>query len=213
LLGVALALIAILSSRSVRIFRFNGLLVGGLILSPLAAALADDPRHSLRAFSMPIFAVPLSVMGYYHARRFVPRPLLALAAVAALVHGGLYVREYFGPYVTTSIRAFEFYGQRQAIEKAMHNHAARIVLDNSRGSRHADLHASFYTALLKPRWGDRLPPLVAGRLRDVHPDEWFVFEDRKGKYPELRVDMPENTLYLAAAYGLPPVAPPKRGGQ
>jgi hypothetical protein len=35
----------------------------------------------------------------------------------------------------------------------------------------------------------------------VHPGEYFIFEDRKQGYPELREGLPEGALYVAAPYG------------
>jgi hypothetical protein len=201
LLGALLGGVALVFDPRVRASRFHWLLLGSLVLSPMAAALTNDARHSLRVFSLPIFAVLLSVAGYDYARRFVPPALLVIISASALVHAGLFVHNYFGPYRAASIRAFEFYGQRQAIERAAQLKAARIFLDSSRGSRHADLHAKFYAAQLKKRWGARLPPLLPGRARDLTPGDFLIFEDHHHGYPELRAGLPDDSLYLAAPYG------------
>lgn len=201
LLGAALGLVALAAPKRVRASRFHWLLLGGLVLSPVAAALTNDARHSLRVFSLPIFAVLLSVAGYELARQYLPRAAPWIVSVATAAHAGLFVYDYFGSYTVKSIRAFEYYGQRQAIERAVQLGAARIFLDSSRGSRHADMHAKFYTTQLSKRWGARLPPLLPGRARDLTPGDFLIFEDLHHGYPELRAGMPEHTIYLPAPYG------------
>ena len=101
---------------------------------------------------------------------------------------------------TASITAFEFFGNRQAIEKAVRLHASRVVIDSRRHGRHAELHAGFYSVVLAKRWRDKLPPLVPGRPADVQPGEFFVFQDLKNAYPDLHEGLPEGSLYIAAPY-------------
>lgn len=192
---------AILALPSLRRVRFHWLLLGGLVLSPVAAALTKSINHSLQAFSLVLFAIPLATCGFHQLVRAVPRVLPALVLAATAVNAFLFVANYFGPYTTASIAAFEYYGQRQAIEKAVRHGASRVVLDRRRAGRHAELHANFYRVILSARYKDKLPPLEPGKPSEVHPGEFFVFQDEKNQYADLRDEMPAGALYLAAPSG------------
>jgi hypothetical protein len=197
LVGIA----AILGRPALRRVRFHWLLLGGLVLSPVGAALTKSQHHSLQAFSLVLFAIPLATCGFRHALRWAPRLLPGLVLAGTALYAFQFVANYFGPYRTASIAAFEFYGQRQAIEKAIRHGATRVVLDRRRPSRHADLHANFYRVILSARYKDKLPPLEPGIPADVQPGEYFVFWDEKNQYADLRDELPEGALYLAAPNG------------
>jgi 4-amino-4-deoxy-L-arabinose transferase-like glycosyltransferase len=192
---------AILARPALRRVRFHWLLLGGLVLSPVAAALTKSQNHSLQAFSLVLFAIALATCGVRHVLRRAPSVLSALVLAGTALKAFLFVAYYFGPYRTVSIAAFEFYGQRQAIEKAIAQGATRIILDRRRPSRHPELHAGFYRVILSARYKDKLPPLEPGKPSDVGPGEFFVFQDEKNQYADLRDGMPEGALYLAAPYG------------
>jgi 4-amino-4-deoxy-L-arabinose transferase-like glycosyltransferase len=197
LLGIAL-FVCVPRFRRVRFHRF---LLGGLALSPIAAALTLAPVHSMQAFSLIMFAIPLSLYGFEHVLHRASHYLAALVIVTTVVCAAAFVKDYFGPYRSAAIAAFEYYGIEQAIEKAARAHATRIVIDSRRPSRHADLYAGFYTVTLAKRWHGKLPPLQPGRPRDVHPGEYFIFEDPKHAYTDLRDELPAESLYVAAPYG------------
>lgn len=210
--GLALGVAAFVLDKSVRESRFNRILLGGVFLAPVAGALTNDIHHSLRGFSLVIFAMPFAVIGFQWALRdYSRRLLMAVAAVTALC-GVLFVADYFGPYVVTSIGAFEHYGFREAIGKAVRQQATRIVIDDRRKSRHADLHANFWTYLLSKGKHPSSTPLVAGAPWEVRPGEFFVFEDPKNKFPDLHQDLPEHSVYVVAPYGRR-VAPPRKQHQ
>jgi hypothetical protein len=195
-LGVALFLCV----RRFRRVRFHSVLLGGLFLSPISASLTLDQHHSLRAFSLVVFAIPIALYGFHHVLRKA-RYVAALLVVATLFSAGSFVKYYFGPYRATTIAAFEYYGIREAILKAVREDATRVVLDSRRPSRHADLYANFYSVVLGKHRRDALPPFQPGRPADVKPGEYFIFDDKKNAYPELKAGLPADTLYVAAPYG------------
>jgi 4-amino-4-deoxy-L-arabinose transferase-like glycosyltransferase len=213
LIGVALAIaLFVLDSRR-RKLRFTWVLLGGLLLSPIAGALTRDHHHSLRGFSLVVFAVLLSVSGFHYALRRAPAIFPALVAASVAIYGALFVQDYYGPYVAKSIQAFEHYGFRDAVAKAQRAGATRIVVDDRRKSRHADLHANFLLVVLTKEGVEPLPSLVAGHPRAVRPGEFLIFQDLKGAYPDLHEGLPEGSLYVASPYGrmvLPPSRPRKR---
>ena len=200
-LMVLLAIVLIFCVTKLRRVRFYWLLLGGLVLSPTAAALTLEQFNSLRAFSLVVFAIPLAVLGFHHGFLRAPRWVPALVVGATLLCSVAFVADYFGPYRNTSIKPFENYGMLEAIVKAAREHAGRIIIDNRRGGLHADLYANFYGVILKRRWGDRLPPLHAGRVGDVQPGEYFIFEDWKRANPTLRDGVPEHSLFIAVPHG------------
>jgi hypothetical protein len=201
LLALVLAIALIVCVPRFRRVRFHCLLLGGLVLSPIAAALTLEQHNSLRAFSLVVFAIPLATLGFHHGLYKAPRWVPSLVVVASLLCSGAFVADYYGPYRAASIGPFEYYGIREAIVKAVRAQASRVVIDSRRRGRHADLYANFYTVILAKRWRDRLPPLQPGHPADVQPGEYFIFEDRKQGYPELREGLPEGGLYVAAPYG------------
>lgn len=201
LLMVLLAIVLIVCMSELRRVRFHWLLLGGLVLSPMAAALTLEQVNSLRAFSLVVFAIPLAVLGFHHGFQRAPRWLPALVLGATMLCSGAFVADYFGPYRKASIKSFENYGMLEAIVKAGRAHASRIVIDSRRGGLHADLYANFYSVILKRRWGDRLPPLQPGRVGDVQPGEYFIFEDWKRANLTLRDGVPEHSLFIAVPHG------------
>jgi 4-amino-4-deoxy-L-arabinose transferase-like glycosyltransferase len=201
LLMVLLAIGLIVAVPALRRVRFHWLLLGGLVLSPVAAALTMEPHNSLRAFSLVVFSIPLAVLGFHHGLPIGRRWLPPLVLSTTLLCAGAFVADYYGPYRKASIIPFEYFGMREAIVKAARAQASRIVIDNRRNGLHADLYASFYTVILKKRWGDRLPPLQHGRPGDVKPGEYFIYEDRKYAYRELRADLPPESLFVAVPHG------------
>lgn len=179
--------------------RFLWVLLGGLLVSPISAALTLEHYHSLRSFSLVVFAIPLSVYGFHHVLRKIPGHVPALIVVATMLCAGSFVKDYFGPYRAIAIGPFETHGIRESILKAVHAQATRVVLDSRRQSRHADLYSGFYTVVLGKQRA--LPPLEPGRPRDVRPGEYFIFEDPKHAFPELREGLPADAVYVAAPYG------------
>jgi hypothetical protein len=201
LLVLLLAIALIVCVPRFRRRRFHRLLLGGLLLSPVGAALTLEQHNSLRAFSLVVFAIPLALVGFHHGLRKARRWVPSLVLVANLLCAGAFVANYYGPYRAASIGPFEYYGMREAIVKAVRAQASRVVIDDRRHGLHADLYANFYRIILAQRWSDRLPPLQPGRPADVHPGEYFIFEDRKQSYPELREGLPEGGLFIAVPYG------------
>ena len=201
---------AILLSPRVRKLRWNRLLLGGVVLAPIAAALTKTGSHSLQSFSLVLFAILLATTGLQYAADSVPR-LSGKWAVGArvsvwlvvawtLFDAAAFVRHYFGPYKEISIAAFEYYGQRQAIEKAIRSNASRILLDHRRRGRHAELLAPFYRHILEQRLRRALPPIEPGMPKDLRPGEFLIYQDRKDLFRDLRDGMPPGALYLAVPY-------------
>lgn len=199
-LALVLGIALFLGVRRFRRVPFHSVLLGGFFLSPISAALTLEQHHSLRAFSLVVFAIPIALYGFHHVLRK-SRYVSALMLLATLLSAGSFVKYYFGPYRATTIAAFEYYGIREAIQKAVREQATSVVIDNRRGSRHADLYANFYSVVLGKHRRDALPPFRPGRPAEVKPGEYFVFDDKKNVFPELKEGLPAETWFVAAPYG------------
>ena len=145
---------------------FRIYLVVGLLLSPVAAALTVDPLHSLRSFSMSVFAAILSTYGLACLSRPVARAFVALTALCA----GLYVFHYFVLYPPQSAIAFENYGFKAALRDALASSPKRVVL-SSRGN------VPYINLLFFGTLEHTSVPLVVGTRDDLHPGDVFISYD------------------------------------
>ena len=89
---LALGVVTTIISGEVRRSPFARLLLLGLLLAPIAAALTTDSHHSLRSFSMAIFAILLSVYGVHYLARW---RLAGSMVVLTAANAGFYALNYF----------------------------------------------------------------------------------------------------------------------
>lgn len=157
---------------------FRTYLLVGLLVSPLAAALTVDPLHSLRSFSMSVFAAILSAYGLAYLSRPAARVLVALTALCA----GLYVFHYFVLFPPESAIAFENYGFEASLRDALASAPKRVVLSSQGNVPYINL--LFFGTLEHTS-----VPLVVGTRDDLRPGDVFISYDwsssRNGFY---RVD-------------------------
>jgi hypothetical protein len=192
---LAVGIVWALAARDARRDPFARLLIADLALSPIAAALTLDHAHSLRAFSLVVFAILLSAYGLrWIARRFGAVAAGTLTAAAAL-QAVLYLHDYFVAYPAVSARAFENYGFKEALARAASIAQDRIVVDSADNQPY--ISALFFGALLpeKPR-----VPIVVGDLKSLAPGDVLIFADPRFEHRDLREGLPAQSVYVVARY-------------
>lgn len=180
---------------------FVRLLVIGVLLSPIAAALTRDHGHSLRAFSMVVFAIPLSVAAASHVRERAGPVAGMLLAVCAALQASLYVGDYFERYSAASVAAFENYGFKQALRHALENHKGRVVVDEAQNQPY--INVLFFRALLdyQGETAAREKVIVLGREAELQPDDTFIVFDPAFHCTECRRGLPAASLYGVISAG------------
>jgi hypothetical protein len=194
LLGAALLL------KTERAWRrpFVRLLFGGLLAAPIAAALTRDEAHSLRAFSMVIFAILLSTFGVQRLEQgrsthWLASVVLLLTAACATV----YTRHYFRDYPEMSESALENYGFKQAFLRARKLATGKIVVSLKGHGMHVE--TLFFDSVL-PTTGSPVP-VQNGTFQDVQPGDVYIFSSGPGT-PELyREGLPPRTRYGVRRFG------------
>jgi len=188
---LVLAVIALMASGEIKRSRFARFLLLSLLISPIAAALTIDPQHSLRAFSMAVFAILLSTYGLQYAGRW--RLSGALVALTA-INAALYTADYFRRYPAESSFAFENYGFREALLAARDRTHGRIVV--SAAGNQPYINVLFFESVLPDT---RHIPVVLGRKEDVRPGDVFVFPLAPGETPDVR-RATEGGLFAVSDY-------------
>ena len=88
--------------------RYRVVLIG-LLVSPVAAALTIDRMHSTRGVYAVVFWLTLAVIGaraLWHHKRL-GRKLLVVICAAGLIECGAYLADYFGPYQARCRKTFQ----------------------------------------------------------------------------------------------------------
>jgi 4-amino-4-deoxy-L-arabinose transferase-like glycosyltransferase len=196
LVTIALTAVGFVASLGRTQSGFIRLLVAGVLLSPIAAALTRDHGHSLRSFSMVVFAIPLSVAAaaWLRARS---RPLLAVAlATCAALQAGLYVANYFGSYPATSIAAFENYGFKQALGYALQNASGRVIVDERQNQPYIEL--LFFRSLLDYRGetAAQEKAVFVGSASALQEGDLFIKFDPAFECVGCRQALPPGSLYV-----------------
>ncbi|MEO7755316.1 MAG: hypothetical protein ABIS07_01965, partial [Dokdonella sp.] len=175
---------------------FIRLLVAGVLLSPIAAALTRDHGHSLRSFSMVVFAIPLSVAAAAWLRSRLPSVLAVAFAACAAVQAGLYVQNYFESYPATSITAFENYGFKQALRYAMKNASGRVIVDEGQGVPY--ISVLFFRSLLEHAGEKASPPetVFVDTASALQDGDLFIQFDPAFECAGCRQALPPASLYF-----------------
>jgi 4-amino-4-deoxy-L-arabinose transferase-like glycosyltransferase len=139
-----------------------------LLLSPVAAALTRDVHHSLRAFPMVVFAIPLSAYGLCALKLSIARATVAVTALCAL----LYTVHYFTIYPARSAVSFENYGFKDTLKEAVERTRGRIVLSDTGEVPYINLR--FFGSLMGAS-----VPLVLGSREDLQSGDVFIFYDHR----------------------------------
>lgn len=163
---VVLLIMALATFRKERMKVFYLYLVAGVFLSPVGAALTTDVHHSLRAFSLVVFAIVLSAYGLRALNSFMSRLAVAVTGLCA----ALYIIHYFLIYPADSAVAFENYGFKQTLDDALREYPSRIVLSDEGNVPYINLR--FFGSLA----GSRIPMLTGSRS-DARPGDIFIIYD------------------------------------
>jgi hypothetical protein len=163
------------------------------MLAPVAAALTTDSFHSLRSFSMAIFAILLSVYGVRYLARW---RLAGLMVALTAANAGFYARNYFCAYPPVSAIAFENHGFREALIAARGMADGRIVISNEGNQPYMDM--LFFDSVL-PQPGRKVSVLL-GDSHDLHEGDVLIYPTPPSEvtYREGRV---ENSLFAVRPYG------------
>jgi len=128
----------------------------GILVSPVAAALTVDRMHSTRCVYAVIFWLLLAMVGAQTLwrHRSVGRKLLAVACVAGLIESSVYFADYFGAYQTRSAAAFQP-AVTEALEYCFDHVSSNqtLYVENSMGAAcnafiHPDFRPYLYAYLL-----------------------------------------------------------------
>ena len=158
----------------------------------MAAALTSDTQHSLRSFSMVIFAVLLSVYGVrYMARWRLDGAIVLLTAANA----GLYVYQYFAVYPPVSAVAFENYGFREALLRARSVAVGRIVISDEGNQPYISM--LFFDSVLPDR--QRKVPVLLGNRDDLREGDVLIYPAPMGDTTD-RARTDEHSLYAVWPY-------------
>jgi len=175
---LVLGVIALAAGGELKRAPFARVLLLSLLISPIAAALTVDSHHSLRAFSMVVFAILLSTYGLRYARKWrLANVLVALTAVNA----ALYTADYFRRYPAESVLAFENYGFREALLAARDRAHGKIVV--SAAGNQPYINALFFDSVLPDV---RHIPVVVGHAEDVRAGDVCIVPIASGAAPEIR---------------------------
>jgi 4-amino-4-deoxy-L-arabinose transferase-like glycosyltransferase len=169
---------------------FNRFLLLGLLIGPVAASLTLETHHSLRSFSMAVFAVLWSVIGMnVLAQR--PGKLPARMALAAMaVSSVLYVYHYFTRFPSESVPEFENFGFREALQVAVEKARGKVVLSPS--GEQVYIHLLFFRSFIA---NPRGVAIEMGNRSQVEPGGIFIRFDPAGRMARSRVGLPEGSLY------------------
>jgi 4-amino-4-deoxy-L-arabinose transferase-like glycosyltransferase len=174
--------------------RFLRFLIAGLLISPIAASLTVDHEHSLRAFSLGIFAIVISVVGARRLRDKISVWLMAPLLLATAIQAGFYTWDYYVRYPAESALAFQNYGFKQTLEQASAMAPDRIVVSKLDNQPYIDV---LFFGLLVP--ATKNVSIVVGTEDDVGPRDLFISRD-----PSLTPDHADaqqpRSLYVVRCY-------------
>jgi 4-amino-4-deoxy-L-arabinose transferase-like glycosyltransferase len=174
---------------------FIRLLFAGLLISPVAASLTFEVHHSLRAFSLAVFAILLSAAGMNVLSERRNKLLASLVLAAVAVNACLYIRDYFTRYPSESVAAFETFGLKEALEAAAGTARGKVVLNE--GIHRSQTNLRFFAPLVA---NPRGVVLEVGGESDVRPGDVFVDLDPSGRAAGVRAGLPEGSRFVGLRY-------------
>lgn len=203
---IVLALLGLLYGLR-RSSSFTRLLVAGVLIAPLAAALTREHGHSLRAFSMVVFVILLSVMGAIWLRERIGGAVLGLLVACAAVQGTLFTLDYFTRYAAESDVEFGSRGFESALRAALARTQGKVVVDE-RPLPH--IHVLFYREILAIEDGPavRARTIVVGRADLLQPGDAYVMYDPTFSCAGCREGLPAKGLFGVRLAGPGDVVPP-----
>lgn len=190
---------------------FTRLLVAGVVIAPLAAALTREHGHSLRAFSMVVFAIPLSVMGAIWLRERLGSIAVLLLAACAAIQGALYTLDYSTRYAAATDVEFGSRGFEAALRAALARSTGRVIVD---GRPLPQIHILFYREILAIEEGPavRDRTVLVGREDELRPGDAYIMFDPAFSCAGCREGLPAKGLFgvklAKAGDTVPPSSPP-----
>jgi 4-amino-4-deoxy-L-arabinose transferase-like glycosyltransferase len=169
---------------------FTRLLAAGLLIAPVAASLIWDIHHSLRSFSIAVFAVLWSAIGMNVLVQRSGKRLAAAALILTAASCFLYVHHYFIRFPAVSARAFENFGFREALEIAVARAEGKVVL-SPRGEQ-PYIHLLFFGPFVA---NPRGVPIRIGDPAEVNPGDVLVSFDPDRRLPHSRTGLPQGSQY------------------
>lgn len=166
----ALLLVALVTSGRHRPRRFYAYLIAGVLISPIAASLTFDTHHSLRSFSMAVYAIPLSAFGINALGAKAGRVSVVLTAVCA----SLYIAHYFFVYPAISAMAFENFDFQGSLREALSRSPIRVVL-LTHDEEFQYINLKFFGSLI----GNSVP-LVMGSRENLRLGDVAISHDPAG---------------------------------
>lgn len=180
---------------------FTRLLVAGAAIAPLAAALTRDHGHSLRAFSLVVFALPLSVVGAIWLRERIGAAAVVLLTACAAVQGALYTLDYFTRYAAATDVVFVSRGFEPALRAAIARSSGRVIVDERQIQPY--IHVLFYQEILAVEDGPavRDRTVLVGREDALRPGDAYVMFDPMFSCAGCREGLPVRGLYAVKIAG------------
>jgi 4-amino-4-deoxy-L-arabinose transferase-like glycosyltransferase len=177
--------------------RFLRLLLCGLLIAPIAAALTAGTEHSLRAFSLAFFAVMVSAIGLDWLRNRLGTPTALVLVSFTMWNAASYLTHYFTDYPDQSTRAFESFGFEQALQRATNEAAAshgRVLFAPRDAAEH--ILADYYAPMLSAHVG-------MAQRENMRPGDVLIFRDPQTQHPALHEGLPERSLFAVQRYDQP----------
>ncbi len=182
-------LMTLVAARRFDASRFALLVLAGIVIAPLAAALTLDVHHSLRVFSLTWFAILASAWAMHwllHRQHALAVALL----LATSANAALYVRHYFVDYPAQSGLAFENFGFAAALQRAIDIGAERVLIDTSDHRPYISL--LFFRDMLE---NPNHVALELGERATARDGDVVVFRDRDLEHRDPAQGLPELSLY------------------
>ncbi len=147
---IGLVWVLITSHRKHGEARYNTFLLLSLFLSPIAAALTKDCGHALRTILLGLYILIFSLFGFSalltvknkHIRYTICVAIFLMLTMEACN----YLQYYFTQYPQKTIKVFESYGFKEALEVALESRPNDVVI--SKLANQPYVHLKFYEKVL-----------------------------------------------------------------
>lgn len=153
--------------------RFFLLLLFGLAISPVAAALTDTTGHATRSMLMGLFIVLLSMYGFFALTKIrlvsLRYAVVIVVFVALALQSALYLHNYFTAYASAR-GVWEIYDFKEALTKALVQQPQRIVISDQANQPY--IYQRFYELLIP---NPSHIPIVLGSPAEAEPQTCVIY--------------------------------------